>query len=130
MRKHFLLILLLFCTIKLTAQEISGLWQFNSITNNLGDTLLSVSDDGKEATIAKIPSEARQNTGTTASPNWRYKFDVSLTVEGVVTTQPFDYDGSENFNHPISLPTLEVGTVLTEEQSSFVEVALAPFELK
>ena len=45
MRKHFLLILLLFCTIKLTAQEISGLWQFNSITNNLGDTLLSVSDD-------------------------------------------------------------------------------------
>ena len=45
MRKHFLLILLLFCTIKLTAQEISGLWQFNSITNNFGDTLLSVSDD-------------------------------------------------------------------------------------
>ncbi len=45
MRKQFLLILLLFCTIKLTAQEISGLWQFNSITNNFGDTLLSVSDD-------------------------------------------------------------------------------------
>ena len=38
MRKHFLLILILFCTIKVTAQEISGLWQFISITNNFGDT--------------------------------------------------------------------------------------------
>ena len=45
MRKHFLLILLLFCTIKLNAQEISGLWQFNSITNNFGDTLLSILND-------------------------------------------------------------------------------------
>ncbi|MDG2164431.1 MAG: nucleoside transporter C-terminal domain-containing protein, partial [Flavobacteriales bacterium] len=45
MRKHFLLILILFCTIKVTAQEISGLWQFNAITNNFGDTLLSVSED-------------------------------------------------------------------------------------
>ena len=45
MRKHFLFILLLFCSIKVTAQETSGLWQFNSITNNLGDTLLSVSED-------------------------------------------------------------------------------------
>ena len=45
MRKHFLLILLLFCSIKVTAQETSGLWQFNSITKNFGDTLLSVSED-------------------------------------------------------------------------------------
>ena len=45
MRKHFLLILILFCTIKVTAQEISGLWQFNAIRNNFGDTLLSVSED-------------------------------------------------------------------------------------
>ena len=45
MRKHLLLILLLFCSIKVTAQETSGLWQFNSITNNFGDTLLSVSED-------------------------------------------------------------------------------------
>ena len=45
MRKHFLLILILFCTIKVTAQEISGLWQFNAITNNFGDTLLAVSED-------------------------------------------------------------------------------------
>ena len=45
MRKHFLLIVLLFCSIKVTAQETSGLWQFNSITNNFGDTLVSVSED-------------------------------------------------------------------------------------
>ena len=45
MRKHFLLILLIFCSIKVPARETYGLWQFNSITNNLGDTLLSVSED-------------------------------------------------------------------------------------
>ena len=44
MRKHFLLLILIFYSIKVTAQETSGLWQFNSITNNFGDTLFSVSE--------------------------------------------------------------------------------------
>lgn len=45
MRKYFLFILLFFCTIKITAQDITGVWQFNSIKNTLGDTLITVSND-------------------------------------------------------------------------------------
>ena len=45
MRKYFLFILLFFCTIKITAQDVTGVWQFNSITNTIGDTLITVSED-------------------------------------------------------------------------------------
>lgn len=45
MRKYFLFILLFFCTIKITAQDVTGVWQFNSITNTIGDTLITISED-------------------------------------------------------------------------------------
>ena len=44
MRKHFLFILLFFCTTKITGQEITGQWRFNSITNKIGDTLITVTE--------------------------------------------------------------------------------------
>ena len=45
MRKHFLFLLLFFCTIKISAQEITGQWRFNTITNKIGDTLITVTDN-------------------------------------------------------------------------------------
>ena len=45
MRKHFLFILLFFCTIKISAQEIIGQWRFHSITNKIGDTLTNVTEN-------------------------------------------------------------------------------------
>ena len=45
MRKYFLFILLFFLTIKISALEIIGQWGFNSITNNIGDTLITVNEN-------------------------------------------------------------------------------------
>lgn len=45
MRKHFLFILFFFLTTKISALEITGQWGFNSITNNIGDTLITVNEN-------------------------------------------------------------------------------------
>lgn len=95
MRKHLLVLFFIISTTHFYAQEITGSWKFNSITNDSGDTLINIS----EVDVMNIQSDGVFKYGLKAKD--------SLFAEGTWTKT----DNLLYFNYTLPKDTIRLYTI-------------------